>query len=390
MDAGTNGARPPAKRSDVEPFLVMDVMRQANARAVSGANVLHLEVGEPAVPPPAAVRAAVAAALAQERLGYTDALGLPALRQAIARHYRESYGLAVDEHRIAVTVGSSGAFILAFLAAFDAGDRVAVSVPGYPCYRNILEALGVTVIPIRTDAASGYQPTVDQVTRIDGRLDGLIIASPANPTGSMLTANEIEALAGAVEARGGVLISDEIYHGITYGKVATTALAASSRAIVINSFSKYYAMTGWRLGWMVLPEALIRPVERLAQNLFISPPALSQYAAIAAFQCRAELDAHVARYARNRARLLAGLAAAGFGPIAPADGAFYLYAGIGRLGHDSATLSQRLLAETNIAITPGLDFDREEGSAFVRFSFAGSEADIALAAERLAAWGGRR
>lgn len=264
--------RPAATRSGISPFIVMDVMRAANERAAAGGDVLHLEVGQPSTPAPAAVRAAAAEAAGGERLGYTDAFGLPELRKAIVRHYWSAYGVAVEAERIAVTTGSSGAFVLAFLAAFDAGDRVAVAVPGYPCYRNILNALGVEVVPVRTGASDGYQPTPDALAAIDGRLDGLIIASPANPTGTMLSAGAIAELAATIEARGGVLVSDEIYHGISYTGPATTALTISDRAIVINSFSKYYAMTGWRLGWMVLPEPLLRPVERLAQNLFISPP----------------------------------------------------------------------------------------------------------------------
>ncbi len=364
----------------------MDVMRAANERAAAGGDVLHLEVGQPAVPAPAGVRAAAAAALQRDRLGYTDALGLPDLRHAIARHYRSAYGVDVTAARIAVTTGSSGAFLLAFLAAFDVGDRVAVAVPGYPCYRNILSAIGVTVVPLATDAASGYQPTPAAIDRIDGRLDGLVIASPANPTGSMVSAGTLAELARAVESRGGVLISDEIYHGITYGAAAATALSASPSVIVVNSFSKYYAMTGWRLGWLVLPEGLVRPVERLAQNLFISPPTLSQHAAIAAFACGDELDGHVRRYARNRERLLATLPAAGFGPFAPAEGAFYLYADIGTLDDDSEALSRRLLREAGVAVTPGTDFDPERGRRFMRFSFAGSEAEITAAGERLVAW----
>ncbi|MCU0839240.1 MAG: aminotransferase class I/II-fold pyridoxal phosphate-dependent enzyme [Rhodospirillales bacterium] len=384
--AAPSSPRPPARRSNINPFIVMDVMRAANERAAAGGDVLHLEVGQPAVPAPAGVRAAAAAALQRDRLGYTDALGLPDLRHAIARHYRSAYGVDVTAARIAVTTGSSGAFLLAFLAAFDVGDRVAVAVPGYPCYRNILSAIGVTVVPLATDAASGYQPTPAAIDRIDGRLDGLVIASPANPTGSMVSAGTLAELARAVESRGGVLISDEIYHGITYGAAAATALSASPSVIVVNSFSKYYAMTGWRLGWLVLPEGLVRPVERLAQNLFISPPTLSQHAAIAAFACGDELDGHVRRYARNRERLLATLPAAGFGPFAPAEGAFYLYADIGTLDDDSEALSRRLLREAGVAVTPGTDFDPERGRRFMRFSFAGSEAEITAAGERLVAW----
>ncbi len=265
-----------AKRGGIPPFIVMDVLRAANARAAAGEEVLHLEVGQPATPAPAGVRAAAKAALDDTRLGYTDALGLPALRARIARHYREAYGVAVEPARIVVTTGSSGAFLLSFLAAFDPGDRVALAAPGYPAYRNILAALGVEPVLLICDAEHRFQPTPELLDRVEGRLDGLIVASPSNPTGTMLRRAELAPLADYCAARALRLISDEIYHGITYCEPAVSALELSGEAIVINSFSKYYSMTGWRLGWMVLPEALLRPIECLAQNLFISPPTLSR------------------------------------------------------------------------------------------------------------------
>ncbi len=375
-----------AKRGGIPPFIVMDVLRAANARAARGEEVLHLEVGQPATPAPAGVRAAAKAALDDARLGYTDAFGLPALRARIARHCHDAYGVAVDPARIVVTTGSSGAFLLSFLAAFDPGDRVALAAPGYPAYRNILAALGVEPVLLACDAAHRFQPTPELLERVEGRLDGLIVASPSNPTGTMLRRAELAALADYCAARALRLISDEIYHGITYGEPAVSALELSAEAIVINSFSKYYSMTGWRLGWMVLPEALLRPIECLAQNLFISPPTLSQIAAETAFDCQLELDGHVARYARNRALLLEALPKAGFDRLAPADGAFYLYADIARLTNDSEDFCRRMLAETGVAATPGVDFDPERGSRFLRFSFAGSETDMAAAAARLQRW----
>jgi aspartate/methionine/tyrosine aminotransferase len=364
----------------------MDVLRAANERAAGGHDVLHLEVGQPSAAAPRRVRAAAARTLRRERLGYTDALGYPPLRQAIAADYRCRQGIDIDWRRVVVTTGSSGAFVLAFLAAFDAGERVALASPGYPAYRNILRALGVEVVDIQVDDGSNFQPTPAHLDAIASPLHGLVVASPANPTGTMLRRGELFALVEACAERGVRLISDEIYHSITYAAPATTALERGDGVIVVNSFSKYYAMTGWRLGWMVLPEDLLRPVECLAQNLFISPPTLSQLAAVEAFACRDELDGHVARYARNRALLVERLPAAGFGRLAEADGAFYLYADVSEMSNDSPSLCREILQATGVAITPGVDFDPREGHRFVRFSYAGSSEDMAEAADRLIAW----
>jgi len=375
-----------AKRGSIAPFIVMDVMRAANERAAEGEDVLHLEVGQPGTPAPLPVLEAAKAALISQRLGYTDALGIEPLRKRIAKHYGENYDVEVDWRRVVVTTGSSGAFILAFLAAFDAGDRVALASPGYPAYRNILAALGVEVVNLAAGPETNFQPTPAALDRADGGLDGLIVASPSNPTGTMLHRDDLESLVAYAADRGIRLISDEIYHGITYDERAETALAFTDEAIAINSFSKYFSMTGWRLGWMVLPETLMRSVECLAQNLFISPPTLSQYAGVAAFDCREELDSYVARYALNRELLLKELPKAGFGDLAAAEGAFYLYADVTRMTNDSEALCRRILAETGVAVTPGVDFDPERGNRFVRFSFAGSYADINEAARRLIAW----
>ena len=375
-----------AKRGSIPPFIVMDVMRAANQREAAGGDVLHLEVGQPGTGAPAAVLDAVAAALGTDRMGYTDAFGLPALRQGIAEHYAAAYGVVVDPGRVVVCTGSSGAFVLAFLAAFEAGDRVALASPGYPAYRNILKALDVEAVDIAVGPDTNFQPTPALLAGIDGRLDGLIVASPSNPTGTMISREGLEAIVACCAERGIRLISDEIYHGITYGEPAETALAFGQEAVIVNSFSKYYSMTGWRLGWMVVPEALLRPVECLAQNLFISPPTVSQYAALAALRCRAELDGHVARYARNRELLLRELPKAGFGSMASADGAFYLYADVTHLTNDSSAFCSRMLAETGVAATPGIDFDPHRGNRYVRFSFAGRTEDMAEAARRLIAW----
>ncbi|MSO54524.1 MAG: aminotransferase class I/II-fold pyridoxal phosphate-dependent enzyme [Rhodospirillales bacterium] len=375
-----------APRGLIPPFIVMDVMRAANERAAEGKDVLHLEVGQPATGAPAGVRARARAAVDADRLGYTDAFGVLELRRRIAAHYCETYDVAVDPGRIAVTTGSSGAFLLAFLSAFEAGDRVAVAAPGYPAYRNILQAIGVEAVPILVGPDTNYQPSPALLDRAGGRLDGLIVASPSNPTGTMLSRAALEGLVGYCHDRGIRLVSDEIYHGITFGAPADTALTFTDAAIVVNSFSKYYSMTGWRLGWMVVPEALLRSVECLAQNLYISPPTLSQAAAVAAFDCRDELDGHVQRYAANRRLLLAELPKAGIEKIASADGAFYLYADVGHLTNDSQEFCRRILADTGVAITPGLDFDPERGDRTIRISFAGSTEDVSEAARRLRAW----
>jgi aspartate/methionine/tyrosine aminotransferase len=369
-------------------FVVLVVGRAARARDRAARDpsdrTVHLEIGQPGSGAPQPVLDAAAEALRSDRLGYTDAFGLPALRARIAAHYRDAYGVDVPAERIVVTTGSSGAFVLAFLAAFDAGARVALADPGYPAYRNILAALGVDVVGLPTDARDRFQPTVARLEAA-GRLDGLIVASPANPTGTMLSAAELERLARWCAGAGVRLVSDEIYHGITYGDPAAT-LAGTPDAIVINSFSKYFAMTGWRLGWMVVPPDLLRAVEVLAQNLFISPPSLPQLAALAAFDCGAELDARVAAYRANRDLLLAELPKAGFVDFAPADGAFYLYCDVGHMTNDSVAFCQRMLAEAGVAATPGTDFDPARGARHVRFSFAGSHEDMARACERLRRW----
>ncbi|MDF1585938.1 pyridoxal phosphate-dependent aminotransferase [Marinimicrococcus flavescens] len=376
----------PSRRSGIAPFIVMEVLAAANARAAAGADVLHLEVGEPGGGAPEQALAAARAALGAGPLGYTEALGIPPLRARIARHYREAYDLAVPEERIVATAGASGAFVLAFLAAFDAGQRVALAEPCYPAYRNILQALDIEVVPLPAEADSRFQPTVELLERVEGPIHGLIVASPANPTGSMLDAASLERLASWCRARGVRLIADEIYHGITYEQPAQSVLATMPEAVVVNSFSKYFCMTGWRLGWMVVPEDLVAPVTRLAQNLFISPSTVAQHAALGAFEAREELEGRIARYRRNRDVLLAALHRAGIERIAPPDGAFYLYADIAELGMDSRELCRLLLEETGVAVTPGLDFDASRGHRFIRLSFAGEEQAVATAADRLASW----
>jgi aspartate/methionine/tyrosine aminotransferase len=375
-----------AARGTIPPFIVMDVLRVANERHAAGGAVFHLEVGQPGTGAPAPVVEAVRKAVGTGRLGYTDAMGIPPLRRRIARHYAERYGVEVAPTRVAVTTGSSGAFLLSFLAAFDAGDRVGVPTPGYPAYRNILRALGVEVVEVRTHLEEGFRLTPELLEVVDGPLDGLILASPANPTGTVLSRDDLSSIVHACATAGIRLVSDEIYHDITYGLSAPSALELTSDAIVINSFSKYYSMTGWRLGWMVLPEELVRPVECLAQNLFISPPTLSQVAAVHAFDASEELDGHVARYARNRARILEALPQMGIERWGPSDGAFYLYADISRFSRDSESFCRRMLEESGVATTPGTDFDPEQGNLFLRISFAGAEEDISRAMDAMGGW----
>lgn len=375
----------PSSRGDVDPFIVMRVMAEAAEREAAGGDVLHLEVGQPSTPAPKGVLEAARAALDTDRIGYTLALGLPELRERISRHYRDWYGVSVPIERIAVTTGSSGGFTLAFLAAFEHGARVALASPGYPAYRNILGALGVEVVDLPTGAADRFQPTVARLEAA-GPLDGVIVASPSNPTGTMLDAAAMKAITDWCRANDVRMISDEIYHGITFGQRSVSALESEPDALVINSFSKYFSMTGWRIGWMVVPPDLTGSVERLAANFFISPPTLSQIGASAAFDCYDEAQANVARYARNREILLNDLPAAGLADLAPADGAFYIYANVSRYTNDSVDFCRRMLAEIGIACTPGTDFDPSRGNASIRLSFAGAEDDMADACRRLKDW----
>jgi aspartate/methionine/tyrosine aminotransferase len=379
----------PSRRGLVPPFIAMDVLRAANAREAAGHSVIHLEVGQPGTPAPAAVLDAARTALAEDRIGYPDALGIASLREAIARQYGEQYGIAVDPGEVVVTTGSSAAFQLAFLAAFEPGDRVALAAPGYPAYRNILSALGLDPVLIEVGPNAHYQPNpelLDSCIRGSGDIAGLIVASPANPTGTMIPPAELRRLAAWCAEHAVRLVSDEIYHGIAYETPAQTVRAFGREAIVVNSFSKYYSMTGWRLGWMLVPPDIARSVECLAQNFYVSPPALSQLAASAAFGCRAELDAHVARYRANRDLLIAMLKEVGLTRFAPAEGAFYVYVDVSALTRDSEAFCRRMLDETGVAATPGRDFDPLHGDDWLRLSFAGPAADIAEAARRLRGW----
>jgi len=378
----------PSARSDVPPFMVMDVMAAAARIEAAGGRVIHLEVGQPAAPAPASALAAARAALAARPLGYTETLGIPTLRARIARHYAETYGVAIDPARIAVTTGSSAGFLLAFLALFEPGDRVAVALPGYPPYRHILKALGCEPVAIETSEATRWAITPDLLIAAHraAPLKGVLIASPANPTGTMMTGGALRDLIDAAEGEEIRFISDEIYHGLDYAFAAETAARWSDSAVIINSFSKYFCMTGWRIGWMVVPEPLMRTIDRLQGNLAISVPTLSQIAAEAAFDGRSEMEAVKHGYEQNRQILLAGLPKAGFAQFLPVDGAFYLYADVSRFCADSFEFAKRMLAETHVAATPGIDFDPVHGRRFVRFCYAGSSADMHEAVERIAAW----
>ena len=372
------------------PFHVMDLLAAAAERGRTHGDVLNLVAGQPSTPAPAPVREAARRALDEHLLGYTVALGIPELRSAICSHHARFHGIDVSPDDVVVTTGSSGGFLLAFLAAFEAGDRVAIARPGYPCYRNVLSALGCEVVELPTGPETRFQPSVDLLEALPEPVRGLVVASPANPTGTMVSAHELAGLAAWCEEHGVQLISDEIYHGIEYSSPMqhSTAWETSREAVVFNSFSKYFSMTGWRIGWMLVPERLRRPVDVLTGNFTICPPALAQHAAVEAFTDASydECDRHVARYAENRRLLLEGLPKLGIDRLAPADGAFYIYADVGHLTADSMAFCHRLLAETGIATAPGVDFDTEVGNRFVRLSFAGSPDEVAEALVRLEAW----
>jgi aspartate/methionine/tyrosine aminotransferase len=388
MPEGAKRLVTPSGRSAVPAFMVMDVMAAAARIEAAGGHVVHMEVGQPAASAPASAIAAARAALGVGRLGYTEALGMPSLRARIARHYGEHYAIEIDPARIVVTTGSSAAFVMAFLALFDPGDRVAVAVPGYPPYRHILTALGCQPVLIETTAASRWAITPEMLIAAHRRtpLKGVLVASPANPTGTMMTAAAIGNLLGAAQSAGIEFISDEIYHGLDYAFAAETAARLSDSVVVINSFSKYFCMTGWRVGWMVVPDALVRPIDRLQGNLAISVPALSQIAAQAAFDGRDEVEAVKHIYEANRLVLLEGLPKAGLDRILPVDGAFYLYADVSRFSSDSFAFAKQMLEEAHVAATPGIDFDPVNGNGFVRFCYAGSTADMHEAVARIAKW----
>ena len=382
-----------SRRSEVDPFIVMDVLEAAAKAEAAGRHIVHMEIGQPGTAAPARACAALTAAMEDQALGYTVALGLPALRARIAKLYKDWYSLDIDPARVVVTSGSSGAFILAFTALFDAGDRVALGEPGYPSYRQILRALDLEPVAIPSSAENRFQPVPGDLENIrNGRADlaGLIVASPANPSGTMLDRDSLEALIGHAQARGMAFISDEIYHGIEYERTAVSALEISDDVYVVNSFSKYFSMTGWRVGWMVVPDDHVRAIERLAQNMFICPPHAAQVTALAAMDCDDDLQANLAVYARNRTLMLEGLPRAGFTKIAPPDGAFYVYADVSDLTTDSRALSAEILDKAGVAVTPGLDFDHARGHQTIRFSYAQPTDQIEEGLRRLSTFTAKR
>ncbi|TCR66483.1 aminotransferase class I/II-fold pyridoxal phosphate-dependent enzyme [Bosea sp. BK604] len=382
-----------AERAErVAPFIVMDVMNQAAAIERRGGSVVHMEVGQPSAPTPASIRAAASRALEHGRIGYTQALGTDSLRERIARHYQDAYGVSIPAERVVVTTGSSGGFILAFLACFQPGARVAITAPGYPAYRNILIALGLEPVAIEVGPETRYALTPELIARAhaDRPLAGVLTMSPANPTGVVMVPDAIAAVAAECRRLGLWYISDEIYHGLTYEAPATTALSADPDTIIVNSFSKYYCMTGWRVGWLVVPERMVRTIERLQQNFSISVPYLSQVAGEAAFDAVEECEAIKAGYAQNRAFLLKTLPEIGLGDFLPVDGAFYIYLDIGRYSNDSMAFCRDVIEDAGVAITPGLDFDEGRGARTVRLSFAGSLAECEEAVSRMGAWLKRR
>ena len=372
--------------AEIPSFVAMDMMREANALAAAGRSVIHLETGQPSTAAPAAVRDAAAHALNTEMLGYTEALGLRPLRERIARYYADQHGLEIDPARIVATTGSSAGLMLAFLALAGPGGRIGMARPYYPCYRNIALALGMEPVEIPLTPESGFELTPAALDSADKEFDLLLIASPANPTGIVLSRERLSAIGDWCRAAQIPLVADEVYHGLTYGAPAPTVLSADPNAIALNGFSKYYSMTGWRLGWMVAPQSRMRQLECLAQNLYIAPPSLSQHAAIAAFDATDELAVNLSRYAANRALLLEALPRLGFQIPAAPGGAFYIYARLPPGHSDSTAFARQMLAETGVAATPGVDFDRVEGQGFIRFSYAGGTEEVVEAIRRLDDW----
>ncbi|EDQ34057.2 Aspartate/tyrosine/aromatic aminotransferase [Hoeflea phototrophica DFL-43] len=382
------------RKPSVEPFHAMDVLAEATRLKAQGRDVISMAVGQPAHPAPRAARQAAARALEHGRLGYTDALGIQSLKQAIAARYARSYGVDVDPSRVAVTTGSSAGFNLAFLQLFNPGDVVAITRPGYPAYRNILSALGLKVLEIPVGPETGHALTPEAIERAEAeagdRAAGVLIASPANPTGAVHSRDAIARLDAWCADRSVAFISDEIYHGLTWSGEETTALSVSDNAVIINSFSKYFCMTGWRIGWMILPEDLIRPVECLAQSLYISAPELSQIAAEAALSATEEMDAVCRGYQRNRALLGKRLPELGLPFAAPMDGAFYAWVDVSAHTNDSMAFARQMLAEIHVAATPGRDFDPVDGARFMRFSYAGSHDEMETALDRIETWFAKR
>ena len=375
-----------ANRGEVSPFYAMEVMKAANQLETDGKRVFHMEVGQPATSAPKAVLQAAEKTLQEGSIGYTEALGIPPLRRAIADHYGKMYNVDLDPSRVVVTTGSSTGFLLSFLSLFSTGDRVALAEPGYPAYRNILGALDIEAVGLPCGPETNFQPSPELMDSLSAPVDGLLVASPSNPTGTMLSPDELKNLLGYCADKNINFISDEIYHGLTYEQDAVTALQYTDDVVIINSFSKYFSMTGWRLGWMVVPDHLVSVVEKLAQSLFISAPSISQYAGVAAFDCEDEVNGYIAAYAKNREMLLRELPKIGFDKLAAADGAFYIYVNVSHLTDNSMEFCRKMLTECGVATTPGIDFDPHRGHEYIRLSFAGAYDEMVGAVEALRGW----
>ena len=370
-----------SKRGMVDPFIVMDVMEEARKAEVSGKKVIHMDVGQPGTPAPKIAQEYLRDKLFVNNLGYTVTLGIPELRKKISELYNDWYNIDLDPERVVITNGSSGAFILSFTSLFDSGDRVGIGSPGYPSYRQILKSLDLVPVDIQTEIKNRFQPTPEDIKK--NKIQGLLVASPANPTGSMLDKNSLTNLINTAKENNVSFISDEIYHGIEYEKKATTALEITDECYVINSFSKYFSMTGWRIGWMIVPKNHLRQVERLAQNLFICPPHASQITALKALEAKKELEQNVSIYKKNREILMNELPKIGFKSFSPPDGAFYIYVDVSEFTHDSLKFTKEILSKVGVAVTPGLDFDQVRGNTTIRFSYARSTEDILEGTKRL-------
>ena len=375
-----------SERSKIPPFYALEVLREANALESRGVKVIHLETGEPGSRVPNIIAKAANDALKNKKLGYTESLGLPELRMCIANHYLKYYGIKIPYQRIVITTGSSAGLLLSIIAAFNVGDKIAICEPGYPAYRNMVKSLGGEIVTIPTNIENGFQLNVSLLEKLDTKINGLIIASPANPTGSMLENKEVRNIANWCADNEVQIISDEIYHGITYDNKANSFLEFNPNTIVTNGFSKYFAMTGWRIGWLVLPDELTTTIEKLLQNLYISAPTISQYAALKAFDCSNELEQNILTYKINRDILYNSLKNSGFGKICNPNGAFYLYAHLGQLSKSSEDFCKKMLEEAHVAATPGIDFDKSKGCEYVRFSYAGETQNIKIASLAINKW----
>ena len=375
-----------SRRSNILPFLAIDMLTRANNLKSKGKDIIHMDVGEPGFKTPAHILEYAKTIIEEKKIGYTESIGIPELRRKISDHYKYWYDEEVDSENIAVTAGASGAFLLTLLAIFDPGDTVAIMTPYYPAYVNALKALNINIIYLEGDIKTSYQPTVEKLESIKKNINGIIMASPANPTGSTINTDDLKKIANWSKKNKVAIISDEIYHGVEYGKFSETILKYNQDAIVINSFSKYFSMTGWRLGWLVAPKKIINTIEKLSMSLFLCPPTFSQLIAIKAFEDYDILNKNVLIYKKNRDILISSFEDIGFFKYAPPDGAFYLYIDVSNITDDSTDLAIKLLKEAGVSSTPGKDFDYNLGNKFIRLSYAGDHKEILEGAKRIISW----